>query len=60
MNDNFDYYIKQKNMLSNKINEMNTNQILIKNTFIKLEELIKVIKSTNHKLSNPDHLDDKP
>nr|QDY52332.1 hypothetical protein 6_44 [Mimiviridae sp. ChoanoV1] len=47
-------------MLSNKINEMNTNQILIKNTFIKLEELIKVIKSTNHMLSNLDHLDDTP
>ena len=47
-------------MLSNKINEINTNQILIKNTFIKLEELIKVIKSTNHKLSNLDHHDDTP
>ena len=59
MNDNFDYYIKQKNMLSNKINEMNTNQILIKNTFIKLEELIKVIKSTNHKLNSQGHLGGK-
>ena len=49
---------------------MNTNQILIKNTFIKLEELIKntfikleelikVIKSTNHKLNSQGHLGGK-
>ena len=60
MNNDFFYYVKQKNMLSNKINEMNTNQILNENTFIKLEELIKVINSTSHKLSNQDHLGDTP
>ena len=60
MNNDFFYYVKQKNMLSNKINEMNTNQILNENTFIKLEELIKVINTKNHKLSSQDHLDDKP
>ena len=60
MNNYFLYYIKQKNMFSNKTELIKKNQVINDNTLIKLEELIYLIKSTNHKLSSQDHLDDTP
>ena len=60
MNNYFLYYIKQKNMFSNKTELIKKNQVINDNTLIKLEELIHLIKSTNHKLSSQDHLDGTP